>query len=346
MSARLIDMRSDTVTRPTVAMREAMLRAEVGDDVMGEDPTINALQQRAAALFGKEAALFVSSGTQANQISIKAYTHPGDEVIADAICHPVRSELGASALISGVQMALIPTERGVYTREAAAKLVRSDNWMQPKTSLLWVENTHNAGGGTVFPLEALDGLYALSRERGMPLHIDGARIFNAVVASGIAPAEWGKRCDSVSFCLSKGLGCPVGSMLMGSADFIARARRLRQIYGGGWRQAGILAAAGLHALDHHVERLAEDHSNAKHFARLISEIGGLQLVYDETQTNLVFFDVAASGVKAEEVSRRLRERGVAMAMRGGSTFRAVTHLDVTRADVEQAAAALKAVIAQ
>ena len=341
MSERLIDMRSDTVTRPTPAMREAMLRAEVGDDVMAEDPTINVLQERVAALFGKEAALFVSSGTQANQISIKAYTQPGDEVIADAICHPVRSELGASALISGVQVAMIPTVRGVYTREAAAKLIRADHWMQPKTSLLWVENTHNAGGGTVFPLDALDGLRALSNERGIPLHIDGARIFNAVVASGIAPAEWGRRCDSLSFCLSKGLGCPVGSMLMGTREFIQRARRLRQIYGGGWRQAGILAAAGLHALDHHVERMAEDHANAKWFAERVSALQGVELVYADTQTNLVFVDVAPSGLAAETVSQRLRERGVALAMRGGTTFRAVTHLDVTRADVEQAARALQ-----
>ena len=345
MSERLIDMRSDTVTRPTPAMREAMLRAEVGDDVMAEDPTINALQERVAELFGKEAALFVSSGTQANQISIKAYTQPGDEVIADAICHPVRSELGASALISGVQVAMIPTVRGVYTREAAAKLIRADHWMQPKTSLLWVENTHNAGGGTVFPLDALDGLRALSNERGIPLHIDGARIFNAVVASGIAPAEWGRRCDSLSFCLSKGLGCPVGSMLMGTREFIKRARRLRQIYGGGWRQAGILAAAGLHALDHHVERMAEDHANAKWFAERVSAMQGVELVYADTQTNLVFLDVAPSGLAAETISQRLRERGVALAMRGGTTFRAVTHLDVTRADVEQAARALQEALA-
>ena len=345
MSERLIDMRSDTVTRPTPAMREAMLRAEVGDDVMAEDPTINALQERVAALFGKEAALFVSSGTQANQISIKAYTQPGDEVIADAICHPVRSELGASALISGVQVAMIPTVRGVYTREAAAKLIRADHWMQPQTSLLWVENTHNAGGGTVFPLDALDGLRALSNERGIPLHIDGARIFNAVVASGIAPAEWGRRCDSLSFCLSKGLGCPVGSMLMGTREFIKRARRLRQIYGGGWRQAGILAAAGLHALDHHVERMAEDHANAKWFAERVSAMQGVELVYADTQTNLVFLDVAPSGLAAETISQRLRERGVALAMRGGTTFRAVTHLDVTRADVEQAARALQEALA-
>lgn len=345
MSERLIDMRSDTVTRPTAAMREAMLRAEVGDDVMGEDPTVNVLQERAAALFGKEAALFVASGTQANQISIRSHTQPGDEVIADAICHPVRSELGAAAMISGVQVTMIPTERGIYDRTAAARAFRSDHWMQPRTALLWVENTHNAGGGTVFPLHTLDGLRALAQERGVPLHIDGARIFNAVVASGITPPEWGRRCDSISFCLSKGLGCPVGSMLMGSREFIARARRLRQILGGGWRQAGILAAAGLHALDHHVGRLADDHANAQHFARLISEIRGLKLVFDETQTNLVFFDIAGSGLSAGEVSRRLRQRGVAMAMRGGSTFRAVTHLDVSRADAEQAATALREALA-
>jgi threonine aldolase len=345
VSERLIDMRSDTVTRPTAAMREAMLRAEVGDDVMGEDPTVNALQERVAALFGKEAALFVSSGTQANQIAIKAYTQPGDEVIADALCHPVRSEIGASALISGVQIAMIPTARGVFKRDDAVKLIRSNHWMQPKSALLWVENTHNAGGGTVFPLDALGGLYALSQERGIPLHIDGARVFNAIVASGIKPAEWGRRCDSISFCLSKGLGCPVGSMLMGGRAFIERARRLRQIYGGGWRQAGILAAAGNHALDHHVERLAEDHANAKHFAGLVSEIRGARLVYDDTQTNLVFLDVAESGLSTDDVGKRLRQRGVALALRGDTTFRAVTHLDVTRADVERAATALTEALA-
>jgi len=342
--ARFIDMRSDTVTRPTPAMREAMARADVGDDVMGEDPTVNALQARAAALFGKEAALFVSSGTQANQIAIKAYTQPGDEVVADALCHPLRSELGASALISGVQIAQLATERGVYTRAQAEAALRSGNWMQPRSALLWVENTHNAGGGTVFPLARLDELRALSIERGMPLHIDGARIFNAIVASGIAPAEWGRRCDSLSFCLSKGLGCPVGSLLMGTREFIQRARRLRQIYGGGWRQAGIIAAAGLYALDHHVERLAEDHANARRFAALLSETRGVRLTYEDTQTNLVFLDVAASGLSAEEVSRRLRERGVALAVRGATTFRAVTHLDVTGEDVETAAATLRAAL--
>jgi threonine aldolase len=344
--SRLIDMRSDTVTRPTPAMRDAMARAEVGDDVMGEDPTINALQERTAALFGKEAALFVSSGTQANQIAIKAYTQPGDEVIADSACHPLRSEAGATALLSSVQIATIPTERGTYTRKEAETKFRSGHWMQPKSALLWVENTHNAGGGTVFPLGQLGELQALAKERGIPLHMDGARIFNAVVASKASPAEWGKSCDSLSFCLSKGLGCPVGSVLMGTREFIQRARQLRQMYGGGWRQAGMLAAAGVHALDHHVERLAEDHENARRFAAIVSETRGVRLVYEDVQTNLVFIDIAESGLTAERVAKALRERGVAFAVRGGTTFRAVTHLDVSREDVENAALTLKKVLSE
>jgi len=338
--ARLIDMRSDTVTRPTAAMREAMARAEVGDEVMGEDPTVRALVDKACALFGKEAGLFVSSGTQANQIAIKVHTQPGDDVVADALCHPVRSELGAAALISGVHFALIAAERGVYTRTQAEAMLRSGHWMQPRSALLWVENTHNAGGGQIFPLGDLDGLRALSLERGIPLHVDGARIFNAVVASGVAPGEWGRRCDSLSFCLSKGLGCPVGSVLLGTQAFIARARQVRQMLGGGWRQAGILAAAGLHALEHHVRRLAEDHANARRFAEIAAAIRGVSLVYKDTPTNLVFLDVQASGKTAAQVAERLRADGVALAVRGPTTFRAVAHLDVSRADVEQAAAAL------
>ncbi|MEE9274487.1 MAG: threonine aldolase family protein, partial [bacterium] len=238
MTRRLIDLRSDTATRPTPAMREAMTRAEVGDSSLGEDPTVNALQERAASLFGKEKALFVPSGTMANQIAIKTYTQPGDEIISDAGCHPLRNELDAAAMISGVQFALVPAERGVFSREAAEAAFRPEGPMNPRTALLWAENTHNAGGGQVFPLEGLGALHALARERGIPFHIDGARIFNAASASGIPPAEWGLRCDSLSFCLSKGLGCPVGSVLIGSSEFIGRARRFQKMLGGVWRQAG------------------------------------------------------------------------------------------------------------
>lgn len=340
MSSRFIDLRSDTATCPTPAMREAMLRAEVGDDLLGEDPTVNALLERAAGLFGKEAALFVPSGTQANQIAIKAYTQPGEEVVADSKCHPFRSEAGAPSVISGIQFAFVQADRGVFSRREAQTALRPAGGLGPHTALLWVENTHNAGGGQVFPLERMEELRSLSRELGIPLHMDGARIFNAVVASGIAPREWGGRCDSLSFCLSKGLGCPVGSVLTGSRAFIAKAHRIRKILGGGWRQAGILAAAGLYALEHNVERLAEDHANAQRFAELTAGIPGVRHVFPTTPTNIVFLDVAESGRTAEEVNARLMERGAALSVFGATTLRAVTHLDVSRREVEEAARSL------
>ncbi len=345
MSRRFIDLRSDTATHPTPAMREAMSRAEVGDDALGEDPTVCALLERATALFGKEAGLFVPSGTQANQIAIKTYTQPGEEVIADAHCHPFRNEQAAGALISGVQFALIEADRGVYSRKEAEAALRPKGRNHPRSAILWVENTHNAGGGQVFPLARLDELRALSLEWEIPLHIDGARIFNAVVASGIAPIEWGRRCDSICFCLSKGLGCPVGSLLMGTREFIQNARRIRKILGGAWRQAGILAAAGLYALDHHVERLAEDHANAQRFAELTSGVPGVRQVYETTPTNIVFLDLAESGKTAEEVSARLMDRGVSLSLPGKTTLRAVTHLDISREDVDRAAQALAEAVA-
>ena len=345
MSARFIDLRSDTATCPTPAMREAMLRAEVGDDLLGEDPTVNALLERAADIFGKEAALFVPSGTQANQIAIKAYTQPGDEVVADAKCHPFRSEAGAPSVISGIQFAFVPADRGVFSRRDAELVLRPEISMGPHTALLWIENTHNAGGGQVFPLERMEELRALSLERGIPLHMDGARIFNAAAASGVPPREWGARCDSLSFCLSKGLGCPVGSVLAGSRVFIGKAQRIRKILGGGWRQAGILAAAGLYALEHNVGRLAEDHANAERFAELTSGIPGVRHVFPTTPTNIVFLDVAESGRTAEDVNARLMERGAALSVFGRTTMRAVTHLDVSRKEVEEAARALAEALA-
>jgi len=342
---RFIDLRSDTVTRPTPPMREAMMRAEVGDDLFGEDPTVNSLQERAAGIFGKEAALFVPSGTQANQIAIKAYSQPGDEIVADAKCHPFRSEAGAPSLISGIQFAFVPADRGVYARRDAEAVLRPEMGLGPHTALIWIENTHNAGGGQVFPLERMKELRALSLGRGVPLHMDGARIFNAVAASGIPPLEWGGQCDSLSFCLSKGLGCPVGSVLIGGRAFIQKARRIRKILGGGWRQAGILAAAGLYALDHHAGRLSEDHANAQRFAELTAGIPGVRHAFPTTPTNIVFLDVSESGRTADEVNARLMERGAALSTFGPAHMRAVTHLDVSRKDVEDAAKALAEAVA-
>lgn len=339
MSRHFIDLRSDTATRPTPAMREAIASAPVGDDALGEDPSVNALIQKAAALFGKEDGLFASSGTLANQLAIKAHTEPGDEVIADAHCHPFRNELGAGAFLAGVQFALVSAKRGAYGREDAEEWLRPTDGY-PRSALLWVENTHNQGGGHVFPLARLDALRALSEERGIPLHIDGARIFNAVVASGVPPAEWGRRCDSVCFCLSKGLGCPVGSLLLGSAAFIRRARRYRKMWGGGWRQAGLLAAAGIYALDHHVARLAEDHANARLFSELTAGIPGVRPLHDTTPTNIAFLDVSETGKTAGRINEAARARGVVFSTPGPRTLRAVTHLAVSAEDVRSAARAL------
>ncbi len=340
-----IDLRSDTATQPTPGMREAMARAEVGDDSAGEDPTSNALGERSAALFGKEAAIFVPSGTQANQIAINVYTRPGEEIVADKGCHPYRSELAAAALISGIQFSFAAADRGVYSRKEAEAALHPTAERSPRSAIVWVENTHNAGGGQVFPMENLKELRALSLEQGIPLHIDGARIFNATVASGIPPREWGAQCDSLSFCLSKGLGCPVGSILLGGREFIGEAKRRRKMLGGGWRQAGILAAAGLHALDHNVQRLAEDHENAQRFAELTAGIPGVRHVYETTPTNIVYLDVSGTGRDASEVGERLRERGVGLSVPGKTTLRAVTHIDISREDVEKGAKALAEAVA-
>lgn len=345
MSRRLIDMRSDTATRPTPAMRDVMARAEVGDDSSGEDPTVNELTEYAASLFGKEAGLFVPTGTQANQIAIKVHTQPGDEIIADDGCHPYRSELGASALISGIQFSFVQAERGVYSRREAESVHRGAAERTPRSAMIWIENTHNAGGGQIFPMDKLKDLRALSLQEGIPLHIDGARIFNAIVASGVSPREWGAECDTLNFCLSKGLGCPIGSILLGPKAFIRKAWKCRKFLGGSWRQAGILAAAGLYALENHVERLAEDHANAQQFAELTTSIPGIRHLYENVPTNIVFLDVSETGLTAPELSKRLKEKGVAFSTFGPSLVRAVTHIDVSRVDVEEAAQALAEAVA-
>ena len=339
MSRHFIDMRSDTATRPTKAMRQAIAEAQVGDETLREDPSVNELIEKATSLFGKEDGLYVSSGTLANQLAIKVHTNPGDEIIADSHCHPFRNELGAGPFLSGVQFALISAKRGVYAREDAEKWLRPKSGY-PKSALLWAENTHNQGGGHVFPLEKLDELRAFSKEQNIPLHIDGARIFNAIVASGIPPKEWAKRCDSICFCFSKGLGCPVGSILLGKEAFIQEARRYWKMWGGGWRQAGVLAAAGLYALEHHVERLADDHANAQLFSELTAGIPGVRPVHDTTPTNLVFLDVSESGKTAHQINESMMEKGVAFSVPNSKMLRAVTHLDVSRKDVETAAQVL------
>ncbi|MFQ5895780.1 MAG: threonine aldolase family protein [Nitrospinota bacterium] len=332
-----IDLRSDTASRPSPSMRRAMAEAEVGDMALDEDPTVNGLQERACRLFEKEAAMFVPSGTMANQTALKAHTQPGDEVILERASHPVTSELAAGAMISGVQFMLLEGERGRLEPERVEEAIRPRGRGEPRTALLWVENTHNRGGGSIYELDRLRSLRRVADAHDIPVHLDGARIFNASVAADVPVAEYARYCESVNFCLSKGLGCPVGSLVLGSEGFIARAKRYRRMLGGNMRQAGLLAAAGLYALEHNVERLAEDHANARRLAERLAPVPGLRLVYDTTLTNIVFLDVSRTASSAEELAARLAARGVLFSVYGRTWLRAVTHLDVSAEDVERAA---------
>ncbi|MDH3602866.1 MAG: low-specificity L-threonine aldolase [Candidatus Tectomicrobia bacterium] len=336
----MIDLRSDTVTKPSPEMRRAMAEAEVGDDVFGEDPTINRLQELAAEMLGKEAALFVSSGTMANQICAKVHTQPGDEIVMEQTNHLFRAESGGVAALSGVQVHALPGTRGVITAEQVAPVIRSgDNPHDAPTRLVCLENTHNRGGGTVYPLEAIRDIHDLTRQHGIALHLDGARLLNASVAMGVTATEITQYFDSCTLCLSKGLGAPVGSVIAASADFIKRANRYRKMFGGAMRQAGIIAAAGIYALEHNVERLAEDHQHAKLLAERLGHLKGLHLDPQEVETNILFLqlDPAKARLDAQALSQGMRERGVLANASNPTTMRLVTHLDVTRAEVETAA---------
>jgi len=333
---KLIDLRSDTVTKPTPAMREAMARAEVGDDVYGEDPTVNRLQERIAALLGKEAGLFVPSGTMANQVSLGVLTRPGDEIVCDAGAHCISFESGALAALWGVQARTVAAERGLLDAASVEAMIRPVHDVYPRTRVVEVENTHNRGGGAVYPLERVNALAELARRRGLSLYLDGARLWNACAASGHRPAEYAAGATLASVCLSKGLGAPAGSVVCGPKDLVADARRLRKRLGGGMRQAGVLAAAGLFALDHHVARLPEDHANARRLSELLCEIPGASAMFP-VETNLVF--VGFAGRSAADLSARLAREGVLANPEGSrpDVLRFVTHLDVSRADVEEAA---------
>jgi threonine aldolase len=328
---KAIDLRSDTVTQPTEAMRKAMAAAGVGDDVYGEDPTVNRLQERAAQLTGKEAALFVTSGTMGNQAAIAASTRPGDTVLVGGDAHIFLYESGAGAALWGVQLEMIGSG-GFFSGEEVAEALHPVDVHYAPARMLAMENTHNQSGGRVFPLDQLKDAAALAHDRGLSVHLDGARLFNAAVASGIAVADWAKPFDSLTFCLSKGLGAPIGSVLCGSSDFISRAHRARKQLGGGMRQAGIVAAGGLHALEHHVDRLADDHSNARRLAKGLQNIGFKVDPFPET--NIVIFEVD----RAEEFEEELRARGVLTLAITRERVRAVTHMDVSEADVEDALA--------
>ncbi len=331
-----IDLRSDTVTRPTPAMRAAMSAAEVGDDVFGEDPTIKRLEERTADLLGHEAALFVPSGTMANQIAVGCLAGPGDELLCDETSHVYVWEGGGIARHWGVTARPISTSDGLLRLPDLEGKVRPDDGHYVRTRLVVLENTHNRGGGRVHPFDEVARVAQWARERGLHLHCDGARLMNAVVASGVAASRWGRLFDTVSICFSKGLGAPVGSALVGNRDLVRRAHRLRKALGGGMRQAGIIAAGALHALDHHVDRLAEDHEHARLLARAVAETPGLELESGPVETNLVWVRVGPELGTAQEVATRLRERGVLLAALGPNVLRGCTHLDVTRADVARA----------
>jgi len=326
-----IDLRSDTVTKPTPAMREAMARAEVGDDVYGEDPTVNRLEERVAGLLGKEAALFVPSGTMGNQIALRALTHHGDVVLATPGCHILRYESGAAAAHSGLQIETVGGEGTPSPDELRAAVHPSEYHFAP-TSVLALENTHNAAGGRVIPLACVKALAEVARERGLRLHLDGARLWNAAAASAIPETEWAAPFDMVSVCLSKGLGAPVGSLVCGERALVQRARRLRKMLGGGMRQAGILAAAGLFALEHHRMRLVDDHAHAARLADGLAAAGLPPLAAPET--NIVLFRVPDT----MGFLRETRARGVLWNPVREGVFRAVTHLDVSAADVDAAVA--------
>jgi threonine aldolase len=336
----MIDLRSDTVTKPSPGMRQAMAEAEVGDDVFGEDPCVNRLQEMAAQLLGKEAALFVPSGTMANQLCIKVYTQPGDEIIMERTNHPFNSESGGIAALSGVQVNLIDGQRGVITAAQVVRAIRrGDGVHNPPTRLVCLENTHNRGGGNVYPLETIQEISDVAQQHGLARHLDGARLLNACVASGLPATEFTQYFDSCTLCLSKGLGAPVGSVIAASAEFIRRVLRYRKMFGGGMRQAGIIAAAGIYALEHNVERLAEDHQHAKLLAERISSARGLRLNPQEVETNIFFLqlDPTEARLDAPGLQRALRAHDVLANASDQYSMRLVTHLDVTRAQVEQAA---------
>ena len=339
----LIDLRSDTVTRPTPAMRRAMAEAEVGDDVFGEDPTVRRLEEEAAAAMAKEAAVFVPSGTMGNQIALHLHTRPGDEILVEASSHVLHYEMGALAALSGAQVKPLPSKHGLLEPETVEAAIVRDVPYQSRSAALVVENTHNLAGGTVYPPERVERLVAVAQRRGLRLHLDGARIWNAAAALGTTPDRLTGGFDSVMFCLSKGLGAPVGSLLCGGRDFIVEARRVRKMLGGGMRQVGVLAAAGLVALHDGPRELEEDHRNAALLAAELSALPGIEIVEPGPQTNILICKVA--GIAPPELIRALAAEGVLAVPLVGERIRFVTHRDVSRAQVLDAARKIARVLA-
>jgi len=341
----MIDLYSDTRTRPTPGMRRAIAEAEVGDEQAMLDPTVNALCERVADLLGKEAAVYLPSGTMCNQIAARIHCRQGDEIILAASAHPIFAEAGGPAALAGVMLRGLEGARGMFSAAQVRAAINSPSWRHsPRSRLLEVENTTNVGGGAVWPLAEIEAVTGVAREHGLACHMDGARLMNAVVASGISAADYARPFDSLWIDFSKGLGAPVGAVLAGSRDLIHEAWRVKQQIGGAMRQAGIIAAACLYALDHHVERLAEDHANARLLAEGLAELPGVELDPATVETNIVWFDVTGP-LSAEAVAAALREQGILIGGYGQHRMRAVTHLDVARADIETTLTTLRSVLA-
>ena len=340
---KVIDLRSDTVTHPTPEMRKAMFEAEVGDDVYGEDPTVNRLEAMAAKMTGKEAALFVTSGTQSNLVAVLAHTNHGDEIILGDEAHIFWYEVGGASVFGGVIMHTVPTDScGRLNLDDIEPAIRSKDIHYPKTTLICLENTHNRCGGAVLTVGYTDEVCGLAHGRGLKVHLDGARIFNAAIALGVPVSALVRNSDSVALCLSKGLSAPVGSLLCGSKGFVERARKFRKMLGGGMRQAGVIAAAGIVALETMIDRLAEDHANAKRLAQGLMSIKGIKLAQDEVPTNIVMFHISPEWSVVEFVES-LERRGVKIGLRDGRPFRAVTHRMISSTDIDEALTRIEAV---
>jgi threonine aldolase len=340
----VIDLRSDTVTKPTAAMRRAMAEAEVGDDVYGEDPTVNRVEQRAAEILGKEAALFVPTGTMGNTIGIKINTRHGEEVVCDDRAHILDWELSMTAWFAGCLVRAVPSADGILTWRSIEQMLRRGGPHNAGSSLIHLEHPHNMGGGTLYAIEEIDGICDRAHNLGLRVHMDGARIFNAASASGLTAGRIADKVDTVMFCLSKALAAPVGSMLAGTAEAMAQGRLYRKRLGGGMRQAGVLAAAGLIALEEMPARLSEDHANARLLAEGVAALPGVSIDPAKVVTNIVIFDIAASGIAPDAFEAAAAKRGVLLGSVGGTRIRMVTHLDVSRKDCEQALEALASIL--
>jgi threonine aldolase len=338
-----VDLRSDTITRPSPEMRRAMAEAEVGDDVFGDDPTVNRLQEKVASLLGKEAAIYVPSGSMANQTAIRAQTQPGDEIIAHADSHIYHYEAGAPAGLSGCSLRLVSGDRGLFCAADVQAAIRLRDSHFPQSALIVVENTHNRGGGSIWPIDPIAEIREVADESGLRMHLDGARLMNACVATGRSPSEYARYFDTVSICFSKGLGAPVGSAVAGAAETIKRVHRFRKMFGGGMRQAGIVAAGALYALEHNVDRLAEDHANARRLASALTDMPGVAIDPGNVETNIVYFDVDEALGSARALCEALNERDVWMLPIGPQRVRAVTHLDVSRDGIEYAISVLQGI---